>query len=113
MSEPTHDDLIAAAEPEVRERLQAIQAEVERRVAGAERCVSYKMPAYRLRRVFFYFAGFKKHVGVYPPVEGPEALMARLAPYRGPKGNLIFPHKEPLPVDLIGEAAERLAEQYG
>jgi len=39
-------------------------------------------------------------------------LIARLAPYRGPKGNLIFPHTQTLPLDLIGEVAEQLARQY-
>lgn len=113
MTATLHDDLLAACEPAVRDRLQAIQAEVERRVPGAERCIGYRMPAYRLRRIFFYFAGFKRHIGVYPPVNGTDDLMARLAPYRGPKGNLIFPHKDPLPLELIGEVAEQLAAQYG
>lgn len=113
MSDPTHDDHFALCEPEVRERLLATQAEVERRVPVAERCIAYKMPAFRLRRVFFYFAGFKSHIGVYPPVNGPEELLVRLVPYRGPKGNLIFPQKDPLPLDLIGDIAERLAAQYG
>ncbi len=108
-----HEDHFATCEPAVRERLLAIQAEVERRVSGAERCNGYKMPAFRLKRIFFYFAGFKKHIGVYPPVSGPEALLAKLAPYRGPKGNLTFPHKDPLPLDLIGDVAEELAARYG
>ena len=108
-----HEEHFAAREPAVRERLLAIQAEVERRVPGAERCIGYKMPAFRLKRIFFYFAGFKKHIGVYPPVNGPDDLLARLAPYRGPKGNLTFPHKDPLPLDLIGDVAEELAARYG
>lgn len=113
MNDTTHDAHFAACDPAVRERLLAIQAEVESRVPGATRCIGYKMPAWRLRRIFFYFAGFRRHIGVYPPVDGPDELMTRLAPYRGPKGNLIFPHKDPIPVDLIGDVAEVLAAQYG
>jgi uncharacterized protein YdhG (YjbR/CyaY superfamily) len=113
MNDTTHDAHFTACAPAVGERLLAIQAEVERRVPGATRCIGYKMPAYRLRRIFFYFAGFKRHVGIYPPVNGSEELMTRLAPYRGPKGNLTFPHKDPLPLDLIGDVAEQLAAQYG
>ncbi|WGM30550.1 DUF1801 domain-containing protein [Brevundimonas sp. NIBR11] len=97
----------------MRDRLKAKQAEIERRVPAAERCIGYKMPAYRLRRIFFYFAGFKKHIGVYPPLHEPQELLERLTPYRGPKGNLIFPHKASLPIDLIGEVAQRLAARYG
>ena len=108
----THDDYLALCDPTSRARLEAIRAEAERRVPGAQRCISYKMPALRKDRVFFYFAAFKNHIGIYPPVPGPPELVAELAPYRGPKGNLIFPHKEELPVELIGRAAEALAAAY-
>jgi uncharacterized protein YdhG (YjbR/CyaY superfamily) len=100
-----------AATPAVRLRLEQIANEVQRRLPSAEPCISYRMPAYRLGRVFFYFAAFKKHIGIYPPVDGPEDLVAALRPYRGPKGNLSFPHDEPLPMDLIGRVIDRLAEQ--
>jgi uncharacterized protein YdhG (YjbR/CyaY superfamily) len=107
-----HDDLLDSVSPGSRQRLQAIQQAVEHRVADAERCVSYGMPAFRKHKVFFYFASFKNHIGVYPPVSRPEALVDELGPYRGPKGNLIFPHDKPLPIELIGRVAEALAEQY-
>lgn len=113
MIEPTHEDLFAACAPEVSRRLSAIQAEVERRVPGVTRCIAYRMPAFRLGKVFFYFAGFKGHIGIYPPLNAPAELVAKLAPYRGPKGNLSFPHDAPLPLDLIGEVAEGLASKYG
>lgn len=81
-------------------------------MSGAERCVGYGMPAFRKNRIFFYFAAFKKHIGVYPPVTAPQHLIEELGPYRGPKGNLIFPHSAPLPLELIGRVAEALADQY-
>ena len=93
-------------------RLEAIGREVETRVRGAERHVGYGMPAYRQGRVFFYFGAFKAHIGVYPPVTGPPELVEELAPWRGPKGNLSFPHDEPLPLEVIGRVAEALAAQY-
>ena len=107
-----HDSHFAAQPAEILERLLAIQAEVERRVPDAERSIGYGMPAFRLKRIFLYFAAFKTHIGVYPPVHGPAELVERLGPWRGPKGNLQFPHRQPLPTDLIGEVAARLAEQY-
>lgn len=113
MTEPKHETLFDAAPPAVRERLVRIQAEVEHRVPDAERCISYRMPAFKKGAVFFYFAAFKAHIGVYPPVDGPPELLARLAAYRGSKGNLSFPHEAPLPLDLIGDVAQRLAGQYG
>lgn len=107
-----HESIFRSESTEARQRLEAIQTIVEQRVPSAERCVSYGMPAFRRGKVFFYFASFKKHVGIYPPVIAPKALIDELGPYRGPKGNLIFPHSEPLPIKLVGRVAEALAKQY-
>jgi len=112
MTFESHEAYFATAAPEVRERLERIQQEVERRVPGAQRCISYQMPAFRQQRVFFYCAAFKKHIGVYPPVTDDTALIAETARFRGPKGNLSFPLNEALPLDLIGRVAEALAVQY-
>lgn len=107
---------LARCAPEPRARLEAIRAEAEKRVPEAERCIAYQMPALRgpgrKGKVFFYFATFKNHIGIYPPVPAGSDLDAELAPYRGPKGNLIFPHKEALPAELIGRVAEALANAY-
>lgn len=91
--------------------MQRIQQEVERRVPGATRCIGYNMPAFKLQRIFFYFAAFKHHIGIYPPVKDDAALIAETAQFRGPKGNLSFPYKEELPLALIGRVAEALAIQ--
>lgn len=112
MTFETHESYFASVAPDVRERLERIQQAVERRVPGAQRCISYQMPAFRQRRVFFYFAAFKKHIGVYPPVTGDAALIAETVRYRGPKGNLSFPLNEELPLALIGRVAVALATQY-
>ncbi|PSJ40350.1 iron chaperone [Allosphingosinicella deserti] len=108
----SHESLFDSVRPAARQRLEAIQAIVEQRVTDAERCVSYGMPAFRKKKIFFYFASFKNHIGIYPPVTEPAALVNELGPYRGLKGNLIFPHGEPLPIDLIGRVADALARQY-
>ena len=113
MTKPTHADLLDSVPPEVRLRLEAIQAEVERRVLDAERCVGYGMPAYRQGRIFLYFAAFRKHIGIYPPVTEDEDIIRRTAAHRGPKGNLSFSLQEPLPLALIGDVAAALARQYG
>ncbi len=112
-SDDPHADYLAACAPAVRERLLAIRAELEARVPGTTRCMAYRMPALRKGRVIAYFAAFKHHIGIYPPVTSPPELVAELAPYAGPKGNLSFPHKAPLPLDLIGRVGAALAAQYG
>jgi uncharacterized protein YdhG (YjbR/CyaY superfamily) len=113
MLQRDHESLFKATSPAAKHRLEAIQGIVEQSVADAQRCVSYGMAAFRKGKVFFYFASFKKHVGIYPPVSQPKTLVDELEAYRGPKGNLIFPHNAPLPIELIGRVAEALAQQYG
>jgi uncharacterized protein YdhG (YjbR/CyaY superfamily) len=108
----THEDYFAAQSTAVRQLLAHIQAEVERQVPGSARCISYNMPAFRQQRVFFYFAAFKKHIGVYPPVVDDPGLIAETAAFRGPKGNLSFPIGQALPLALIGRVALALAAQY-
>ena len=112
MSFTSHEEYFANCPAEARAWLELVQQEVERRVPGAVRCIGYNMPAFRQQRVFFYFAAFKKHLGVYPPVTGHTALIAETARFRGPKGNLSFPYNQDLPLDLIGRVAEALAAQY-
>jgi uncharacterized protein YdhG (YjbR/CyaY superfamily) len=108
----SHEDYLASV-PEHRDRLDAIRHEVKARVPDAKPVIGYNMPAYRRSRIFFYVAAFKKHVGIYPPLPDDPALVAESSPYRGPKGNLAFPHDAPLPMDLIGRVAQALAAQCG
>ena len=108
----SHEDYFATVPATALVRLERIQQEVERQVSGASRCIAYNMPAFRQRRCFFYFAAFKKHVGIYPPLTADPALIALTLPFRGPKGNLAFPHDQELPLDLIGRVATALAQQY-
>ena len=67
----------------------------------ADEKISYKMPAFALDGDLIYFAAFKKHIGVFPPVRGDKKLSKELSRYRGEKGNLKFPLDEPIPYELI------------
>lgn len=91
--------------------LEAIRRQVLAAVPDATECISYQMPALKKKKVFFYYAAFKQHIGIYPPVKGDAALAAELAPFRGPKGNLQFPLSAPMPYDLIARVAVALAEE--
>jgi uncharacterized protein YdhG (YjbR/CyaY superfamily) len=108
-----HAAYLAGLQPTPRRLLAQVQAAVEAAVPDAERCIGYKMPAYRRGKVFFYFAAFKKHIGIYPPVTDDAILVAESQAYRGPKGNLSFALDRPLPLELIGRLAAALAAQYG
>lgn len=108
----SHEEYIASMPGDVQEILLRVQALVEKALPKAQRCISYSMPAYRDGKVFFYFAGFKNHLGVYPPLKDDASLIAELAPYRNEKGNLTFKYKEPIPYELIGRVAVALSKEY-
>lgn len=107
----TIDAYIAAADAEVRPILQRLRETIQSAVPDATETISYQLPAFMRKSVFVYFAAFKSHIGVYPPVGGDEALAAELERYRGPNGNLKFPLSEPIPYELIGRVATTLAQE--
>jgi uncharacterized protein YdhG (YjbR/CyaY superfamily) len=96
----TIDEYIASCPDEVQPVLERIRRTAQRAAPRAEERISYRMPALFLDGVLIYFAAFKKHIGVYPPVRD-KALRPRLQKYAGPKGNLQFPLSEPIPYGLI------------
>jgi uncharacterized protein YdhG (YjbR/CyaY superfamily) len=69
------------------------------------------MPAFAQNGILVYFAAFKAHIGVFPPVSGDAKLEKALERYRGPKGNLKFPLDEPIPYDLIRRIATLRVKQ--
>jgi uncharacterized protein YdhG (YjbR/CyaY superfamily) len=97
----TIDEYIAGFPPKVRAILKQIRSTVRAAAPHAEEVISYQMPAFKQDGILIYFAGFKAHIGVYPPVAGDARLENALARYAGPKGNLRFPLDEPIPYDLI------------
>lgn len=112
MAFSSHEDYFWSVAPDVQPLLAAIQARVEILLPDVSRCISYNMPAFKSKRVFFYFAAFKKHIGIYPPITQDSALIKELSPYRGEKGNLSFSLNQPLPIDLIGRVAVALHQEY-
>lgn len=60
------------------------------------------MPSFFQDGVLVYFAAFKTHIGLYPPVSGDSELKAAARRYAGPKGNLKFPLDRPIPYGLVG-----------
>lgn len=92
--------------------LKRVLALVKRTVPGSSQVISYRIPAFKIDRVFMYCAAFQSHIGIYPPVRGDARLQAALKPYANAKGNLRFPLDEPLPMALIARVARALAKSY-
>jgi uncharacterized protein YdhG (YjbR/CyaY superfamily) len=85
-------------------------------VPDADQCISYGMPAFKLRgKTIAGFAAFKSHLS-YLPHSG--SVIPQLAKetegYTKTKGSLHFPVDEPLPKRLVKELLDaRMAEAFG
>ena len=95
------DEYIASFAPEVQAILERIRLTIRRAAPDAQETISYKIPAFTLNGILVYFAAFKKHIGLYPPVRGDAKLEKSISAYAGEKGNLQFPLDQPIPYRLI------------
>jgi uncharacterized protein YdhG (YjbR/CyaY superfamily) len=95
------DECIARFPTDVRAILEKVRTTIRTAAPEAKETISFQMPAFRQHGILVYFAAWKKHIGLYPPVSGDKALEKAVARYAGPKGNLQFPLDEPIPYDLI------------
>lgn len=108
---PDVDAYIARFPAPVRARLAKIRRVVRAAAPRASEGMSYRIPAYRQHNIIVYFAGFKQHISLFPPVRGNASLEKAVAKYANPKGNLRFPHDAPLPLPLIARVARHQARQ--
>jgi uncharacterized protein YdhG (YjbR/CyaY superfamily) len=81
--------------------LEKVRATICQAAPNAKEVISYMMPAFKQHGILVYFAAWKKHIGLYPPISGDKTLEKAVARYAGPKGNLQFPLDESIPYDLI------------
>lgn len=105
------DDYIAGFSPDVQTILKKIRATIRKAAPEAQEVISYRMPAFRQNGILVYFAAFKNHIGLYPPVSGSAALKREAARYAGPKGNLQFSLDEPIPYALISQIVKSRARE--
>lgn len=116
MAAPTSiDEYIAGFPPDIAERLTRIREVIETAVRHAhgsdspEERIRYGMPAVMLGgRYALHFAGWKKHIGLYPVPTLPDPLEGEVAPYRAEKDSVVFPHSGPIPYELIGRITEAI-----
>jgi uncharacterized protein YdhG (YjbR/CyaY superfamily) len=106
------DDYIAQCAPKVQTIMNTVRAMIREEAPLAVEKFSYRMPAFELNGMLLYYAPFKNHLGVFPPVKGDAALATALAKHRGEKGNLRFSFDEPMPYPLIRRVVRaRMKEQ--
>jgi uncharacterized protein YdhG (YjbR/CyaY superfamily) len=105
------DEYIAEFPPQIQAVLERVRSTIREASPDAQETISYRMPAFTLNGILVYFAAFKKHIGLYPPVKGDARLEKAIARYAGEKGNLRFPLDQPIPYDLIARIVKLRVKQ--
>ncbi|GAB2836662.1 iron chaperone [Microbacterium insulae] len=113
----TVDEYFGGLDPAVAERLRHVRAEIIAAVSAAtgeepEERIRYGMPAVMLGgRYAIHYAGWKKHIGLYPVPVFDEPLESEVAPHRSEKDSVVFPHASEIPYDLVARIASAIAAQ--
>jgi len=96
------DEYIATFPEDIQKILEEIRATIKAAAPDAKEKISYQIAAFELNgKNLIYFAGWKKHISLYPIPSGDEAFEKKISKYVAGKGTLKFPLDKPLPLKLI------------
>jgi uncharacterized protein YdhG (YjbR/CyaY superfamily) len=96
------DEYIAGFPEPARGALQKIRAAIRSVVPPeANEIISYRIPAFKHKRVLVWYGGFSNHCSLFPTASIVEMFKDELAGYACSKGTVQFPLDKPLPIGLI------------
>jgi uncharacterized protein YdhG (YjbR/CyaY superfamily) len=95
------DRYLAALSSDKRDALERLRRTIRAAAPGAEECISYQLPAFRLDgKVLVWFGAGVNHCAFYPGAVV-EAYKAELEDYDTSKGTIRFLPDHPLPAGLV------------
>ena len=97
------DQYIASFLPEVQFLLQQLRATIQKNAPKAQEVMSYGIPAFKMDGIIVWFAGYAKHIGLYPGASGIAAFKKELSAYKNAKGSVQFPLDKRLPLGLVAK----------
>jgi uncharacterized protein YdhG (YjbR/CyaY superfamily) len=97
----TIDEYLLAQPIDAQERLKNLRLTIREAAPKAEEVISYNMPAFKWNGMLIWYAGFAKHIGLYPKASAIAAFKQDLAGYRTSKGAIQFPIEKPIPKGLV------------
>jgi uncharacterized protein YdhG (YjbR/CyaY superfamily) len=97
------DRYLAGLDEPQRSTLEALRKAIMEVVPGAEQCISYGLPAFKVQgKTVAGFAAFKNHLSYLPHSGSVLATLADdVAPYEASKGSLKFAIDKALPKRLV------------
>ena len=101
----TVDAYLQSFPDDVRAVLETVRQAIQRAAPDAVETISYGMPTFDLNgKRLVLFAGWKRHISLYPTPAGDSAFQRDIAPYKQAKSTLQFPLDQPIPLDLVERA---------
>jgi uncharacterized protein YdhG (YjbR/CyaY superfamily) len=98
----TVDDYIAVCPEPGRTTLKKMRTAIRSVLPReATEVISYRMPAFKHKKVLVWYAAFEDHTSLFPTAAPIEACKEELAGYSISKGTVRFPLDKPLPIALI------------
>jgi uncharacterized protein YdhG (YjbR/CyaY superfamily) len=102
MSHSTIENYLEALPLDIRERMEAIRTVIHEMVPDVTELISYAIPSFKLGKHYLLHVGaWKKHIALYPVTEQMESDIRGVAERGNGKGTIQFPHKDPLPIDIV------------
>ena len=99
------DDYLSKLPAEQRAALEVLRRQILAAAPGAEECISYGLPTFKLNGSLVHFGAAKGHCAFYP--QGVvEHFADRLTAYDTSKGTIRFQPDAPLPETLVREIVE-------
>lgn len=87
---------------EVQAILEQLRQTIQAVVPRAEEAICYGIPTFRLNgKNLVHFAGYQKHIGLYPGASGIRAFEKDLSKYQTSKGTVKFPLGKAIPLALV------------
>jgi uncharacterized protein YdhG (YjbR/CyaY superfamily) len=109
----TIDEYLAPLSNDKRAALEKLRRAIKSAAPEVEECISYDIPAFRLRgRLLVSFGAWAKHCSFFPGAHPVAAHKDELAAYDTDKGTIRFPVDRPLPATLVRKLVRTRIAEY-
>ena len=96
------EEYVASVPESVRSTFNKLRAAIRSAVpAEATETISYRIPAFKHKRMLVWFAAFSNHCSLFPTAAVIEAFKNELKGFSTSKGTIHFPTDKPFPTALI------------
>jgi len=117
-SKPTNassvDEYFAKIEGSAREQLGKLRETIRSVLpADATEVISYRMPAFKQKKIVVWYAAFANHCSLFPGGVVLEQMKDELAGYVTSKGTVQFPLDKQLPTSLVKKIVKKRLAQVG